>query len=102
MGRMTRDKDLPALYFYVGRRVRQLREANGLSQDELARKIKLTRTSIVNFESGKQRIPLEDIYRIAKIFGVPAKDLLPDMSDEILMTTEQAFLSFLSSQNKEQ
>jgi transcriptional regulator with XRE-family HTH domain len=95
MPRNTRSKELPALYFYVGKRIREAREAADMTQGELAQKISLVRTSIVNFESGRQRIPLEDIYRFAQIFGISISDLLPELNAALLLTTEQAFMEFL-------
>jgi len=44
------------IYAIVGARIRKARMAIGMRQDQLALKMKLERTSIVNIERGKQRI----------------------------------------------
>lgn len=39
------------------KRLKELREKNGLSQEELAEKLNIPRTSITHYESGDDRIP---------------------------------------------
>jgi len=55
-------------YKQFGLRVRQLREALGLTQAELAKRVGLERTSIANIEAGKQRILLHDVELFATAF----------------------------------
>lgn len=51
----------------IGRRVRTLREAHGLTQPELAAAAgRLTRSSIANLERGGQAVPLPQLVRIAE------------------------------------
>ena len=63
-------------YLLFGARVLQLREALGLTQDELRKKVGLTRPSIANIEAGKQRVLLHDVDRFAKAFGITPKNLM--------------------------
>jgi transcriptional regulator with XRE-family HTH domain len=62
-----------------GVRLQVIRTALGLSQQDLADKVGLTRTSITNIEAGKQRILLGDVERFANAFGVSPKHLLRGM-----------------------
>jgi transcriptional regulator with XRE-family HTH domain len=59
-----------------GVRVEHIRTALGWTQDELAKKVGLTRTSITNIESGRQRILLHDVEKFAEVFGTTPKGLL--------------------------
>jgi len=59
-----------------GRRVRQLRVARGLSQEELALRSELDRSYIGQVERGERNVSLVNIERIAIGLGVPPADLL--------------------------
>jgi len=61
-----------------GRRLRQLRSARGLSQEELADLAGLDRTYVSGCERGKRNISLENIYRLASALGVDAAELLKE------------------------
>lgn len=69
-------KPMEPCYMLFGARVQQLRDALGLTQDELRLKVGLTRASIANIEGGKQRVLLHDVDRFAKAFGITPKNLM--------------------------
>jgi transcriptional regulator with XRE-family HTH domain len=66
------------LYQEIGERVRKERDELGFSQIELAAEIGMTRTSVVNIEAGRQRLPIHTLYAIADALGVSVACLLPD------------------------
>jgi transcriptional regulator with XRE-family HTH domain len=53
------------------------RERAGLTQEDLAREVGLTRTSITNIERGRQKLLIHALFAIAQALGVPAVSLLP-------------------------
>ena len=53
-----------------GRRVRDLRRAQSLSQEALAERCGLDRTYISGIERGKRNVSLQNIEVLAKAFGV--------------------------------
>lgn len=61
---------VPAIYREIGGRVAFLREAKGMTQEKLAKKVGLSRTSVCNFESGKQACPLAIILDLANALDV--------------------------------
>lgn len=69
------------LYWEVGAAIRKARISKGLNQQELADLVDLRRTSIVNIEGGRQRLPLTTLYDIADALGVQAVSLLPRNED---------------------
>jgi transcriptional regulator with XRE-family HTH domain len=69
--------DLEALYREVGRRLRQARETQGLSQEKLAGQLGLSRASIVNIEAGRQRAPLHLLWQISEALGTDLSLLIP-------------------------
>jgi transcriptional regulator with XRE-family HTH domain len=70
--------DQSAFYAEVGRRVRLARERAGLTQDVLAARVLLSRTSITNIERGRQKVLLHTFCSLADALGVAAAVLLPD------------------------
>lgn len=64
-------------YEDFGRRLAQLRRAAGLSQQALGERVGLSRTSIVNVEKGRQRVPLHMLVEFAAALGVEPINLLP-------------------------
>lgn len=72
-------RDLPPEQFYLefGAAVRRARTDYGLSQDALASRVSLTRSSIANLESGRQRPPLHLLIDLARALHVTPSDLLP-------------------------
>lgn len=70
------------LYSAVGAAIREQREKLNLSQSALAELARVNRTSITNIESGRQRLPLHTLYRIARSLDCSARELLPERPPE--------------------
>jgi len=64
-------------YVEVGERIRSARQEGGLTQDALAEAVNLTRTSIGNIESGRQRPLLHTVAAIARALKRDVVALLP-------------------------
>lgn len=54
----------------------QTRTVLGWTQSDLAKRIGLTRTSVVNIEAGRQRVLLHDVEKIAGAFQMSPKQLM--------------------------
>ncbi len=65
------------LYQMFGSRVRALRERKNVTQEELGRRVDLSRTSIVNIEKGRQRVLLHQMVEIADALDAKPSELLP-------------------------
>jgi putative transcriptional regulator len=64
--------------------IRNLRFANGeMTQAELARRIDVTRQTIIAIEQGRYSPSLEMAFQIARVFGVPLEDVFhyPDADE---------------------
>lgn len=68
-------------YREIGKKIQQLREAAGLSQDELARAIGCSQSTLSNYELGKRRLYLSKLEQIAKVLGQPLTAFLEPDSD---------------------
>jgi len=64
------------VYRLLGARIEQTRTVLGWTQLELAKKVGLTRTSVTNIESGRQRILLHHVEKFATAFNMQPKVLL--------------------------
>jgi transcriptional regulator with XRE-family HTH domain len=62
-----------------GNRLREVREAAGVSQEKLAELAGLHRTYVSSVERGKRNISLQNIERLALALGVSMKELMPAM-----------------------
>jgi transcriptional regulator with XRE-family HTH domain len=67
-----------AVYRILGRRLRELREQKDIPQEELATFAGLTRSSIANIESGKQRVFVHQLLQFAARLKVGLNELLPE------------------------
>lgn len=61
----------------IGNRVADLREAQGLTQTELAKKLKTTQSAIARIESGKQNVSTDLLKRISRALGKNLLTLSP-------------------------
>ena len=58
-----------------GKRIRELRETLGISQEKFALKIGMDRTYYSSVEAGKRNISIINICKIAKGFNITLSDL---------------------------
>lgn len=65
------------IYELIAGRIRDMRERREISQQDLARRIGQSRTSVVNIEAGRQRITIHGIYDIAAALECQPSELLP-------------------------
>lgn len=57
-------------YVRLGKAIAEQRAILGITQTALAKKLGISRPSLVNMEAGRQRILLHHIFMIEKVFGV--------------------------------
>lgn len=57
------------LYAQLGRKVAAARKGLGMTQAELASRISLTRASVANIETGRQRVMLHDVFALVEALG---------------------------------
>jgi transcriptional regulator with XRE-family HTH domain len=62
----------------VGTLLQATRSRRGMTQEAVAEAIGVPRASYANLEAGRQRIPVDVIWRVAVVLGVSVVSLLPD------------------------
>ena len=67
------------IYKLLGEAIRVARKKAGLSQEELAEKVNLTRNYIGTIERAERKITLETLARIAKALKCRVRDLIWDI-----------------------
>lgn len=65
------------LYQHIGVVVKARRKKLGLTQEDLAGKLGISRGSLANIETGRQNILVHQLYRMAASLGLAPTDLLP-------------------------
>lgn len=55
----------------VGATIKALREARGLTQEQLARRARLSRPYLANVEVGRKRLSIRSAARVAEALAVP-------------------------------
>lgn len=68
----------PQFYQEVGRRIRRERRDRHMTQEELAKAVGLTRTSITNIERGRQKLLLHTLADLGRALGISLSQLLPE------------------------
>ena len=56
--------------------IKKLRKEKGMTQDELAEKLNVTRQAVSNWEQGKNQPDIETLTRMAEIFDVSVEQLI--------------------------
>ena len=67
-------------YYAVGQRIRKVRKARGLSQEELAEKVGISTTHMSHIETGNTKMSLPIFVELAAVLEVQTDELLHDDS----------------------
>ena len=66
-------KTTESIQVKIGNRIKEIREANNLTQDQLAKKSKLDRTFITHVEKGRRNLSVISLEKILKALDTPAR-----------------------------
>ena len=72
----------------LGERIKNIRTQLGLSQEELAERLKINRVAISQIENGQREVSAEEIARLSKIYHIPT-DVLLDLKQEVRVKIEE-------------
>jgi transcriptional regulator with XRE-family HTH domain len=81
---------------HVGRKIREARILNGLSQTALAQKVGITFQQLQKYESAANRVSCSRLYDLARVLGVPVQAFFagagaePESADQSPVTPQQA------------
>jgi transcriptional regulator with XRE-family HTH domain len=80
--------DRAGFYREVGLRVQIQRKRANLTQREVAGDLGMPRATYANVERGRQRVPVDVVWRLAVLLGVPVYALLPEPSRETTLPSD--------------
>lgn len=69
-------REIDAFYASLGSRIRELRDALGMTQQDLADQLNLARTSVTNIERGRQRLLADQLQAVASALQTNCDELL--------------------------
>ena len=65
-------------YYAIGQRIRKVRKAYGLSQEELAEKVGISTTHMSHIETGNTKLSLPVFVELAEALGIRTDEMLSD------------------------
>ena len=60
----------------LGERIRELRKARGLTQNELAERLGVTQALIASYESARRSVPLRKLVQLTEVLGVSIEEVV--------------------------
>lgn len=60
----------------VGQRIRNLRNELGISQEELAHRLGISRATLVEMEAGRRSLNVPEAQTLSEVFGLPMSDIM--------------------------
>jgi transcriptional regulator with XRE-family HTH domain len=79
-----------ALYKAIGKLVSVRRDRLDLNQEELARRVGVSRATLASIETGRQGVLVHQLYELAKQLDLPSSDLLPPVPDKRTASKSEA------------
>ena len=83
-------------YYAIGQRIRKIRKANGLSQEQLAERVGISVTHMSHIETGNTKLSLEVFAEIAQALEARSDELLFGEREIIREQASEEVLSLLS------
>jgi len=80
--------DESKLYGQIASQLKEERANKKISQDRVAEALGMSRTSVINFEKGTQRISLHLLYMYCELLSLSIHELLPSVSDVTAVSSE--------------
>lgn len=89
-------------YYQIGQRIRKIRKAHKLSQDELASKVGISTTHMSHIETGNTKLSLPVLVDLADALEVRVDDLLFDSPRDSVSSTGDELQQLLDGCNSQQ
>lgn len=88
-------------YLTVGNRIRLARKEKKIDQELLAKKIGLSRPSVINIEKGRQKPSLFQLWSMALYLDIPFTDLIPPADLELRLENWKEKVENVAGSNDE-
>lgn len=84
----TKTKPRSDIAIHIGNKLKEYRNAKGITQESLANALSVTRVQIHNIETGLTRTTVDKIYVICQIVGCSPSDLFPPIDTNAFVIEE--------------
>lgn len=84
-------------YYAIGRRIRKIRKAQGLSQEELAEKVGISTTHMSHIETGNTKLSLQVFVELSKNLNIRTDEMLSDGEFASRSTAMEEIIRILDS-----
>lgn len=84
-------------YYAIGQRVRKIRKAHGLSQEELAERVGISTTHMSHIETGNTKLSLPVFAALADALEVRADEMLSDSEVSARSASIEEIIQILDS-----
>ena len=84
-------------YYAIGQRIRQIRKARGLSQDQLAEQVGISTVHVSHIENANTKLSLPVFVRLTEVLQVPADELLQGAAPVRRQQAEEDILRLLEA-----
>lgn len=88
-------------YYKIGQKIRKIRKAHGLSQEELAEKVNISTTHMSHIETGSTKLSLQVLVRLAMALEMPTDSLIFESCSQPMADKLQGLLSQCSENQVE-
>ena len=85
----------------LGNRIKNLREARGLTQKELANKINVTKSTISYYENGKRTPTVNNLHDLARVLNVSLDCLMGNDFFEIAEASDSHYGMYMATEEVE-
>ena len=65
-----------------GQRLQEVRRKNGMTQEEFAAQLKVSRQAVSKWENGTSDPSTSNLCALAKLYGIPVEELLHETQEE--------------------
>lgn len=96
------DKEQQTVFYEaLGEKIRDARKRKNLNQEDLADKLGMSRVSVVNIETGKQRLPLHVLSDISELLNITISELLPEVKAPSNKTLDPSILNKIKKETED-
>jgi transcriptional regulator with XRE-family HTH domain len=71
------------LYNLIGKKIRKIREQQGVSQQDLAAWCNIEKSNLCRIEAGRTNLTLKSLFKISNVLGVHIRELLDVELEEV-------------------
>lgn len=85
----------------LNERIKQCRLRSGLTQEQVAEALNVSRQAVTKWENGQSAPSTENLFRLAQLFGTTVDLILTDESETKLTAAEEFYILYIADQQRQ-